>query len=159
MFWIINPLTSLLKNIQNVTDFRIGVNSCNGGKHFDISLCQFSSFAITVPFEKTGVIFQISKLTSFYFCQCWSNHGESQKGKNSYIIWHCTRICFSWLRKRLAFPSFNISIISWDPFDPLQCPLIYRTVVRNDCMLWWFKLLSMSIGFFLSLMYGRWCLK
>lgn len=87
------------------------------------------------------------------------NHGEYQRGKNSYIMWHCTRICLSWLRTRLAVPSSNISIISWDPSDPMQCPLIYRTVLKNDCVLWQFRLLSMSIGIFLALMYSRWCLK
>ena len=87
------------------------------------------------------------------------NQGESQRGKSSYIMWYRTRICLSWLRTRLDVPSFNISIISWDPSDPMQCPLIYRTVLRNDCVLWRFRLLSMSIGIFLALMYGRWCLK
>lgn len=85
------------------------------------------------------------------------NHGDNPS-KNSYIMWHRTRICHSWLRTRLCVPSFSISIISWDLSDPMQCPLIYRTVLRNDCVLWRFRLLSMSIGIFLALMYGRWCL-
>lgn len=87
------------------------------------------------------------------------NHRESQRGKNIYIMRHRTRICLSWLRIRLAVPSFTISTISWDPSDPMWYPLIYRTVLRNDCVLWRFCLLSMSIGIFLALMYGRWCLK
>lgn len=33
-----------------------------------------------------------------------------------------TRICLSWLRTRIAVPPFSISIIFWDPSDPLQCP-------------------------------------
>lgn len=33
-----------------------------------------------------------------------------------------TRICLSWLRTRLAIPPFDISIIFWDPSDPLRRP-------------------------------------
>lgn len=89
----------------------------------------------------------------------WDNHEESQRGKSSYIIWNCTRICLSWLRTRLAVPTFNISIISWDPSDPARCPFICTTLLRNDCVLWRPSLSSMSIVFVLALTYGKWCLK
>lgn len=93
-------------------------------------------------------------------CFCQDNH-RKVRVKNSYIMWYCTRICLSGLKTRLPAPSLNINIISWDPSDPMRRPLIYRTVLRNDCVLWWLPLLSVSLGISPAPMYGRhglkWC--
>lgn len=105
----------------------------------------FRAFHSSFSSDPNPIIFSVLSM----FLQ--DNCGDSQRGKNCYIMSHCTRICLSWMRTRLSAPSFNISIISCDPFDPMLCPLIYRTALRNDCMLWRFRLLSMSVAVLLTL--------
>lgn len=99
-------------------------------------LCLHFSFSL----DPNHIIFTLLSV----FLQ--DNCRDSQRGKNCYIMLHCTRICLSWMRTRLCAPSFNISIISCDPFDPMLCPLIYRAALRNDCKLWRLRLLSMWVA-------------
>lgn len=49
---------------------------------------------------------------------------------------------------RLAVPSFNINIIVCDPSDPFLCHFIYITILRNNCVLWNGRLMSMSVCVF-----------
>lgn len=150
---MMSPYMGNLWNILNLIYFSIRVNNSNSSKHLNISSHQhvnnplwrkwckhLSCLRFSFSLDLNHLIFPLLSV----FLQ--DNCRDSQRGKNCYIMSHCTRICLSWMRTRLSAPSFSISIISCDPFDPMLCPLIYRAALRNDCMLWRLRLLSMWVA-------------